>query len=335
MLAHLPLFQHKIYVSAYATEAVPKDSHKVRTYRNGLEFIFHSLWYLPLLLWQINKDFKNGHHTVYFPTFHHWNLVILLLAKWKGKRSIYTVHNGKLHAGEDSLLNQKLQNWCIMLADELIFLTKYVERQTIESLPIRGKTHLILHSLLELPGLQFIHRQLPTHPKILFLGRIERYKGLELLLEAISGIPEAHISGLTIAGKAAYPILLHAGLKNIHLINKRSTESEIVELLETHDILVLPYLDATQSGILTLAIRAGLPCVITRVGGLPEQLEEQEAVFVVPTSEGIRRGIHDLIQQPNLYAAINKKLRLKANDPGWEKAGEKLTTIILKTLPSQ
>ena len=58
------------------------------------------------------------------------------------------------------------------------------------------------------------------------------------------------------------------------------------------DALVLPYRTATQSGVTQIAYNFSVPMVVTRVGGLPEIVEDGKVGFVCePTAEGVREAI--------------------------------------------
>ena len=72
-----------------------------------------------------------------------------------------------------------------------------------------------------------------------------------------------------------------AEIKNLSIIDKFLDEEEISYLLNTNDVLILPYIDATQSGIVTLGMASGLPIICTNVGGLKEQIGCKMPYFVV------------------------------------------------------
>ncbi|HEX5325888.1 MAG TPA: glycosyltransferase, partial [Acetobacteraceae bacterium] len=78
-------------------------------------------------------------------------------------------------------------------------------------------------------------------------------------------------------------------------------ESEIGGMLAWADALVLPYREASQSGVAAAAVASGRPVICTRVGGLVEQLAgETLARLCDPTAASIAAAIRDLLDAPAL-----------------------------------
>ncbi|MBL7792827.1 MAG: glycosyltransferase family 4 protein [Saprospiraceae bacterium] len=323
MLAFFPL-PVRVYASAFAEGGPLPHSKPVTSYRNTFEFAWQSLWVLPRLLLRLRRDFRRSCKVAYFPVFHHWNLPIMLWCRLHGVKTLLTVHDSELHAGERrQQFDQWWQDRSMRVADEIIFLTEYARALAVQRLSLRGRSSVIPHGLLPLPGLEAppdrVHAPLP---RLLMLGRIGPYKGLELLYEALQNLPAGIIGGVTVAGLSHYAE--PAPPPGVHRINRRLSEAEIAQLLLSHDILVLPYTEATQSGILTLGIRAAIPMVVTKVGGLSEQLGPDEAVWIAPSAPALSEGIARLARSPQLYEGIYHRLRLHAKDAGWATAAAAL-----------
>ena len=105
---------------------------------------------------------------------------------------------------------------------------------------------------------------------VLFIGRFRAYKGIDLLLEAwpkvLRVIPEAK---LVLAGDGN--LKKFGELTNVTIVNRWLESGEIERLIDSSSCVVFPYIEASQSGPLSLAISAHRPVVITNVGGLMEQ----------------------------------------------------------------
>lgn len=326
MLHHLSLPQ-KVFVSAYGPDL--PGAERVRTYRSGIEIILNSIFVLPFLLLKVRRQFNDSCKVAYFPVFHHWNLPLIWWCRLNGIKTIVTVHDGILHKGEDNRLDQWMQDRCIRMADTTVFLTEFVRQTVLRRFTPAGDTYVIPHGILPLKS-SIPHRPSLNHPaRLLFLGRIGKYKGLELLLEALKQLPEDKFDHLTIAGQALYPLSIPED-KQVRRIDRRLSEEEMATLLQTHDVLVLPYLDATQSGILTLGVQAAIPMVITKVGGLTEQLAMDEAIWVAPNVDSLAKGMSLLLSDPDHYTSIHEKLLKKRLTDGWQDAGRELTLIINK-----
>ncbi|MEO7311267.1 MAG: glycosyltransferase [Chitinophagaceae bacterium] len=139
---------------------------------------------------------------------------------------------------------------------------------------------------------------------LLFFGFIRKYKGLDLLLEAIAIIKQKSLLqnfSLVVAGEfyeEAQPYLDQ--VKNLdiaELVDLRTTfipDSEVKYFLCAADVVVQPYRNATQSGVTPLAYHFEIPMIVTNVGGLPS---------LVPD------GKVGLVAEPNPAAIADKILQ--------------------------
>lgn len=322
MIRLLPNNEIKIYASRYAQEPLPDNAQLIPTFKSSFEFLWRSCWSLPNFLWKIRQDFRQGYQIFYFPVFHHWNPAILWLAKRLGAKTILTIHDAIFHPGEWQLGQALFQKWALPLADQIITLSEHVENQLLTL--SQSKTSIIPHPIL-LPETTLITRILPEQPRLLFLGRIAYYKGVDLLLQAVKDFTS--IIQLTIAGLPMQVTPVPNTHFPIQKIERWLSEAEMLQLLEEHDILILPYREASQSGVVTLGISSAIPMVVTKVGGLSEQLAENEAVWVAPNEASIRQGIIKLIENPDLYHKIHANLVAKRAQSSQENIRRQLTLL--------
>lgn len=134
---------------------------------------------------------------------------------------------------------------------------------------------------------------LEEHEKvILFFGFVRRYKGLELLLRAMAepALKESGIK-LMVAGefyeseKETHDLVERLGIKNrVYFYSSFIPDAEVSSFFSAANLLVQPYLTATQSGITQIAFHFGLPMVVTAVGGLPEMVENEKEGYVCETN---------------------------------------------------
>src|SRR5690606_30937707 len=92
-------------------------------------------------------------------------------------------------------------------------------------------------------------------PNILFFGRIEPYKGLDILLESMQKVWKDHPDWtLTVAGVGDIsPYSANLADKRIELINRFIEDEEVAPLFQKASFVVLPYISATQSGVIPVA----------------------------------------------------------------------------------
>jgi glycosyltransferase involved in cell wall biosynthesis len=134
--------------------------------------------------------------------------------------------------------------------------------------------------------------------RLLFFGKIRHYKGVDVLLRALTQLDDLH---LTIVGEvypdaADVPALVdRLGLQNRVTLHPRYLHADAIpELFASVDALVLPYRSATASQHVALAHRYGTPVVATRVGNFPD---------------GVADGVDGLLCAPDDVADLARALR--------------------------
>ena len=133
----------------------------------------------------------------------------------------------------------------------------------------------------------------------LFLGLIRSYKGVDLLLEAISRQSGESNWSLVVAGEPWEDLgpALEQQARALGIEDRLQLrlgwvpEAEVPLLLAAADLVVLPYRSGSQSAVAPLALAAGLPVLSTKVGGLPEVVRDGiNGVLVEPGSVGELAG---------------------------------------------
>jgi glycosyltransferase involved in cell wall biosynthesis len=109
--------------------------------------------------------------------------------------------------------------------------------------------------------------------RLLMFGRLRAYKGLDLLRDAYRQLPPGAFTLRVVGdGPAAQLAPGLAELPGVTLEPRWVAEADIPGLMAEADVLVLPYLEASQSGVIPMAHALGLPVVATPAGGLAEQI---------------------------------------------------------------
>ena len=166
------------------------------------------------------------------------------------------------------------------------------------------------NALTKVEARNFLH--IPVEGNIiLFFGFIRKYKGLDLLLEAMKILKDQKekdntkiLPTLLIAGEFYDDELLY---KNIiqqlgigDLLDLRThfiTDQEVKYYLSATDFVIQPYKNATQSGVTPLAYHFEKPMLVTNVGGLADMVPDNVAgVVVEPNASAIAEGIQKLYQ---------------------------------------
>lgn len=158
-----------------------------------------------------------------------------------------------------------------------------------------------------------------TEGNVLFFGSISKYKGIEYLVSA-EPLIRTQLPNVTIkiAGMAAnpqyYATLPKAG-QRIEMILEYQNEREVRQLFEWADVIVLPYIEASQSGVLQIAMAFAVPVVVTSVGSLSDVVQDEVNGLVVPPGDAnaLGRAIVRLLKDVPLRARIISKMHIARN----------------------
>lgn len=147
----------------------------------------------------------------------------------------------------------------------------------------------------------------PEAINLLFFGTIRPYKGLEDLVSAFNGMsPEAvERFWLTVVGETWEGWTLPTDLiatspyrDRITLVNRYVTDAELSGFMSGADVVVLPYRRSSASGPLHATMTAGVPVIVTSVGGLTEAAQDYGGtVFVEPGDpDGLRTALGAVVE---------------------------------------
>ncbi len=221
-----------------------------------------------------------------------------------------------------------LTRWFLRRMAGVIVMSKTVERQLADlnlDVPYRRLWHPVYdHFPPPIPKEQARRRLgLPAGaPVVLFTGLIRPYKGLDLLIEAMTHWPPHYhllIGGEVYGDERRYMQLIEQlGLADrvsarFHFLS----DEEMALFWSAADVAVLPYRHATQSGILAIAYHYERPLVVTPVGDLPEAVRTfgVGAVAVEVSAAAVARAVREVIAAgPEHYT---KNLRAARERLSW------------------
>ena len=256
------------------------------------------------------------------------NIEFYILQVWQLSRlpSFVIIHDGKMHLGES---DQKSQGRIVKMmsqATHLVFLSDYVRNLVLQNFNISKPSCIAPHGLIDyglLPAVR--HSERPT---ILFIGRVSKYKGIELLLKAMKNVPASLYDKLIIAGKWNYENTTDYDPAKTEIIDKWLSDSEMLHYIAISDIMLFPYLEASQSGVATLAINYMRPAVVTRVGAFEEQFGNEAAIFVNPDAGELALSITGLLRHPEKMRAMREAMGKLKDRYSWANIGNTLSGYI-------
>jgi glycosyltransferase involved in cell wall biosynthesis len=279
------------------------------TYRNFSEAVA-SVINPPRLRWLANQIRKRQPDVLLFPIFHPWSP--FLQRNLREIPAVVTVHDPEPHPGDFEWI---IENFSIRRADRCVLLSQSLTPALVRRGVLEDRIDVIPHGPLFYSSRSTQDKRMKPDqgiPTILFFGRITPYKGLDILLKAYKELKVTHQVRLLIVGDGKlepYKPLLQ-NLSEVEVINRWIPDGEVGEFFEQATIVVVPYTEATQSGVVTIAATHQLPVVGTRIGGLPEQIEDGKTGLLVEPG-----SIHELVQalghlldDPDYAAELSKSL---------------------------
>jgi glycosyltransferase involved in cell wall biosynthesis len=232
---------------------------------------------------------------VHFTGVHLWNPGLVRALRWYGVPVVHTLHDLDPHVGVRfgkliHLWNRAVLRWSSHI---LVHGEVYRQRLLVKGLPADRISatpllHLFLsHGTLDQAqgssALEIVHE-----PWALFFGRLERYKGVACLLEAGEALAHQHrtLPFLTLAGPGSLPKEWVGRIPpQIEVSNRLVGDQEALDLFRRCGLLVLPYVDATQSALVSAAYFFQKPVIVTRVGALHEYVDPGHTGWIIPPGD--------------------------------------------------
>ena len=263
-----------------------------------IKVIMQSLFLLLILFEALNKTtYKIVHIQGHLPMF----FLFIPILKLKGKKIFWTMHDVNLRPSNRGL-RSKLDLFYTYVVSQPRIVSRYADVILVHGSLLKNqlaskgvndkKIHVIPHfdyRYLMRPSIITKSSQdiLPTGYILLF-GKISPYKGIEVLIEAARIVKKLLVNNnefnVLIAGEGDFSyfekLLSKEDYEYIHVLNKWIPASEIPILFQRAKLLVLPYTDASQSGVISLAYTFSRPVIASNVGSIAEYIEHNETGFI-------------------------------------------------------
>ena len=334
-------------------DKIPKGTSVVKV-------IMQTLFLFGILFEALNKtNYKIVHIQGHLPMF----FLFIPVLKIKGKKIFWTLHDVNLRPSNRGLRG-KLELLYSYAVSQPWFLGRYADVILVHGTRLRSqlaegptswpltkgvddtKIHVIPH---------FDHRYLlnsavpgapsdRTFPEdyVLVFGKIAPYKGIEVLIDAARlvkrKLPNNHKFKVLIAGEGDFSyfekLLSKEDYEYTYILNKWIPASEIPILFRRAKLLVLPYTDASQSGVIPLAYTFSRPVIASDVGSITEYIEHNETGFIFEPRNSIQLAnyVVELIEDNGKCVEMGNKANQKLLK---EMSLEKCCQIINELIHSQ
>jgi len=171
---------------------------------------------------------------------------------------------------------------------------------------------------------------------ILFFGYVRPYKGVGILFDAFAEVLRRmdavlYVVGEIYEGRERYLAQLKClGIEQkVRLVDRYVANEEVEKYFAACDLVVLPYLSATQSAVVQIAYGFGKPVVVTSVGGLPDVVEDGSTGYVVPANDPEAvAGAVVRFYETGASESMARNIAASAERFSWEKCKRALTDLV-------
>jgi glycosyltransferase involved in cell wall biosynthesis len=222
----------------------------------------------------------------------------------------------------------RLTRFAFKTVDYFVVQSDSVERDLLAVQP-NARFVKLLHPVYEIFG-ERVERNIARRelripdaaPVILFFGYIRKYKGLDIILQAmpemLKSLPDLRliIAGEFYDDEQEYLEMmkdLEIPFENLVLATNYISNDEVAKYFCAANVVVLPYRDATQSGIVQIAYNFDVPVIATDVGGLAEVVIDGKTGFIVPhakpefVAHAVTRFFKENLEQSMVQGVIEEK----------------------------
>lgn len=236
-----------------------------------------------------------------------------------------TVHDVDVHPSYNSFfstvkdkLKKPYLNRALKIADRIVLMSKH----SFEDYKVKNQQYAYKLSLIRLGA--HIPDVLAEQPQevmgeddyILFFGRLDKYKGIINLLKAYEISKERNTRKIVIAGRGTLTVeeqaIIDSYPGSILLIKRYISDNEMIWLFQHANCTVLPYIEASQSGVLSMSYYFGKPVIVSDLDGLTEFVKDGQTGAVFHSIEELAE---DIVRMPEFSSTMTKGIKsyYKAN----------------------
>jgi glycosyltransferase involved in cell wall biosynthesis len=220
-----------------------------------------------------------------------WLNLLVPFAKAYGL--VTTVHDVTYHPGDHASrrVPRRLVDWLITRSDQVIVHGPGLRAEAERRYPVmKGRVQVLPHMPIQrystIARNMGLSRDAGSTVNVLFFGRIYAYKGLDVLIRSIPMVRSRFADiRVVIAGKGDdmdhyRDLMVEPAVFDFR--NRYIPDDETARLFTDADIVVLPYIEASQSGVLAIANAFGKCAIVTDVGELGHSVEDGVSGLVIP-----------------------------------------------------
>ncbi len=273
-------------------------------------------------------------------------VLISRIMQLMGKKIIYTAHNVLPHNKDGFLIRKKL-GLVYRVQNKILVHTSFIKNQIISSFKIpSGKIHVTHHGVYNREKNVEINRDrarkklnLRENVKvILFFGIIQAYKGFDTLTAAIDQLENSTDYDILVAGRVSKvyeqefkALVAKTKSKNYTYLLRFLSEEEVEYCFAAADVTVLPYKEASQSGVLFMSYTYGVPVIAPDLGGFSEDVLQTKTgyLFEANNSQSLAASIRQFEKDWTNAGDREKQfiINFAKNNYSWDASCKKIVEL--------
>ena len=264
----------------------------------------------------------------------HWTisgLIALLVGKWYKKPVVLTVHGSDINVLNKKFLLKLLNGFILSHMDCVIAVSPVLE-ETLRKMGVMQERLRYIPNGVDIEEFYPVSTDYPVTNRILWVGRMSKEKGLDILIKAmrevVQDVPQAQ---LILVGDGPERGAVEQMIKDYHLgehIHLEGLQShlEMPRYFRMSQIFVLPSAYEGFPLVVLEALASGLPCIASNVGGIQAVIENGVNGYLVPPKDASELSfkIIELMSNPEVVKEMGKNAREKVKDHySWDKIADR------------
>lgn len=294
--------------------SVSINVHDAISYQNrssildGVLLFLQSIWAAVSMFSYKRPDIVHIHTSQYISFYRSILYVILAKVVW-GSVVIVHIHGSSFDEFMEGSINRHIIRFSLKFTDEVIVLSEYWAEH-LKQICNPGNITVVSNAV----DTKKYNPKFDNGGSIVYLSGLSKRKGILILLEAVSDLPDYMNYHLTIAGKGKLSEKVrsfsdnHSNVKYLGFV----TEETKRELLDNGDIFVLPTAAEGQPIAILEAMAGGNAIVSTPVGAIPEVIADDNGVIINRSATELACVLESLLKNPNSVAQMGRKNVIKA-----------------------
>ena len=313
-------------------------THPVKTYASSGEFLRRTAIINRILNPLLRALQTDRPDVAIVPMTGYWDIFLMRRLRRMGIPVVSLIHDAQMHPGDNLRVMVWLQRVLIRLSAGVVTMSDFVARQLQERTLLAGK----VHATIPLASLNYDDLELPPPQppvpenralRLLMGGRLKRYKGLDLFADALRAVGGNAPLIVRVVGAPDNEQDLEA-LRSIPFVEFDlgwKSDRDLVEHLDWADAAILPYTEASQSGVVPVSFGRGRAVIVTPIGGLPEQVQHGVTGLVseAVSAEALADAICLLAHNRDLVCQLGEQaMRYAQRDISWTRLAPRFAEFL-------